>query len=128
MKNLAVILLGLTMVAGCFLTGSDAAPSFADTAVDAVNDAKPEVHHSGEAMEELAAALANNIVNLAKSVQQDASMSVHSNDCTYAKEKYVHGYHCGSFPTSYFKFSHLSHNCQSIYYSVAFTCPGMWRP
>ena len=128
MKNLAVILLGFTMVAGCLLTGSDAAPSFADSAVDAVNAAKPEVHHTGEAMEELAAAPANNIVNLAKSVQQDASKSVHFDECTYAKEKYLQVYRCGSFPKSHVEFFGLSRDCQSIYYSVAYSCHGLWRP
>ena len=116
MKNLAIILLGSALVASCVLTGSDALPLFEHMPEHAADVAQPETDQK-DAIQQLAAVLAKNLVSMASYVPNQEL-------CYYSIDRFYE-YDCGhSLHLSFKKYPHLlTPLCQSIHADVVRNCP-----
>eukprot|EP00117_Sycon_ciliatum_P004081 scpid94332/ scgid8600/ len=117
MKNLTIILLGVAMVAFFSFEMAHAKPShFFDMPADASNHedmAQPEAVDNTAAVQELAAALTKNLVNMASHVVSSCP-----------GQKNFYGMMCGGLPMSVRSFSLLNDHCRQQYRTlVEYHCP-----
>eukprot|EP00117_Sycon_ciliatum_P034308 scpid97694/ scgid26210/ len=121
MKNLTMILLGVAMVA-CFSLGlAHAKPSVLSDITE--NEARWGIEarsaDKSVAVQELVAALAKNLVDMASYVNSNG-------DCYHHTVLYER--QCGPTPTSHDQFIRLSPQCQQGYRTLAeFHCPHLPR-